>query len=511
MKIQYFRFLSILLFLFPLAAFPQTLEPLLHRETLSAAVDLAFDPQGDLIVLSHRGPATDAAYGNRNGLLAKYSRAGELIWETEVWSDYSYRSAVAVDERGRTYVTFENDYFQLNQYDTDGNLQWEKILPAGAAEADFPPYRFAPGALLAADGGVYVGAGFSGNSFFEVDSLIDETLGDGILLARFSDSGEVEWVRQLQARGSSSTVYGLARDYEGNLILAGNAFLGVSVDTFVVRSGGQLGFLAKWTPAGEIRWLRAFKGEVAGGNCRAVAVDKQNNIYAAGSLRGPAVRKYSPEGEVLWTQRPEPVNSDVGSGVWNDLIIDGYGHLYLAGAMGGTLTFGDRIVTATDLYDYDKLLARYSLDGNLEEILLFPGDEMDNVFSLTAFENELYLAGYTGGVVGSQSRPFENYLTVDRYVDQRTSLVDRYDQELNLFPNPNAGRFCLYLDAGFRESPTVALYDTAGRQVYRRRHPAVFPSDPFLVLDLPQLAAGVYLLEVRNEEKRSVVKMVVER
>ncbi|MBQ6070495.1 MAG: T9SS type A sorting domain-containing protein [Bacteroidales bacterium] len=89
------------------------------------------------------------------------------------------------------------------------------------------------------------------------------------------------------------------------------------------------------------------------------------------------------------------------------------------------------------------------------------------------------------------------------YNDITTSVQNRVDQEVSLYPNPASGR--IVLDGLQDGEAEVSIHDLSGRLVLTRR-----ASGPTALLDVTALAPGCYVVKVAQENEEKVVKVVVE-
>lgn len=131
---------------------------------------------------------------------------------------------------------------------------------------------------------------------------------------------------------------GIAVDSLGNVILAGRtdgALDGVNL-------GGQDAFVGKFTSDGSEIWLVQF-GTGGDDSVAAVVVDGNDDIYVvgetSGDLGGPNaglsdafLRKYTADGDVVWTEQFGTDASDWGS----DIAVDGDGNVFVNGTTFAT-------------------------------------------------------------------------------------------------------------------------------------------------------------------------------
>lgn len=134
----------------------------------------------------------------------------------------------------------------------------------------------------------------------------------------------------------------------------GDLFAGA---TFVTAKGADRILVARYTRAGDSRWVRLFKwrGATALG-LGALAVDRSRHVYVLGTVRTAGrgqdwlILKYSPSGKVLWMRRIDGRRRDDFAG---GLAVTPGGAAYATGA----ITLGDGSTEA--------LTVKYSRAGKL--------------------------------------------------------------------------------------------------------------------------------------------------
>ena len=172
---------------------------------------------------------------------------------------------------------------------------------------------------------------------------------------------EQEWQRALGAVGEAISTSGVASDAGGNAFVTGYTFgeLGESPHP------SSDAFVAKYSAAGELLWTRQLgtaESDAAAGS----SSDPAGNVFIAGDTSGAMdgmargfgdgfVAKYSPEGELEWTRQVGTSQPDAATGV----SADADGNVFVAGFTRGSLE-GSR-----DGRDVDAFVAKYSAAGEL--------------------------------------------------------------------------------------------------------------------------------------------------
>ena len=172
--------------------------------------------------------------------------------------------------------------------------------------------------------------------------------------------------------------YGIVNDNAGNVYVAGkyeeNA---VFSGTTLTSAGNHDMFLAKYSSAGAVDWIRTAGGNL-GDYAHALAIDASNNLYAAGEIEGYGntisfpgspvnitcvgdndafVAKYDMNGTLLWAKSEGWKYSEKALAVTCDYL----GNVYIAGYYTDTTMFdGIQLISkgGRDLY-----IAKYSPSG----------------------------------------------------------------------------------------------------------------------------------------------------
>jgi len=143
------------------------------------------------------------------------------------------------------------------------------------------------------------------------------------------------WVRQAAGVGSlNESGDGIALDGATHIYVSGNFETAADFGGTNVTASGSGVFLARYTTAGVLEWVRTATSGTAGGEAHNVAVDPLGNCYLTGSFMGTTsfgstnmvsaggsdvfVAKYDRSGALLWVTRQGAGFNDSGRGVAAD-------------------------------------------------------------------------------------------------------------------------------------------------------------------------------------------------
>jgi hypothetical protein len=211
--------------------------------------------------------------------------------------------------------------------------------------------------------------------------------------------------------------YGIGTDLSGNVYVAGKyeedgaLFSGTAVPC----AGNHDMFLAKYTSAGSLVWIRT-AGGVLGDYAHAMAMDRTNYIYVAGELEGAGdvvnfsnsttslttmgdndifVAKYDLNGNVIWAKSAGGSGGEKALGV----SYDAAGNVYICGNYKRTFTYEGTTITAAVDGERDIFVAKYNSSGAFQWVRTASSPGRDEALSIQATPaGEVYVTGmYSDG------------------------------------------------------------------------------------------------------------------
>jgi gliding motility-associated-like protein len=255
-------------------------------------------------------------------------------------------------------------------------------------------------------GNVYCIGGFQGTASFggiNLSSAGDEDM----FIVKYDSCGTAIWAKRaggkFQDRG-----YALEIDSQGNIIVSGYFITEADFDNIKFNTDTFSSFIAKYSPNGEVIWVKDFSGINFSYSDNTLTFDKESNIYACGyffnniSIHNQQISpngqsdvfllKLDKEGNFKWIRAGGGFKFDFSFALVTDQDLN----VYMAGFFTQEATFGSINLTAplrsTFLIKYDK-------DGSLVWAKKVP-DELVNLgnsnsgYSLVIDQTDnLYLAG----------------------------------------------------------------------------------------------------------------------
>lgn len=392
---------------------------------------VAVDTNGNAFVAGHFtgtalfGTNQLVSAGVRDGFLAKYSAAGQLLWVRGFGgAGFDVVNAVAVDTNGNAYVVgnFEGtasfgsavlnntsassfaDVF-VAKFDAGGTNVWARGLGV-AASSDL-------GNAVALDGAGNVLV--AGQSTFPSFSGVALTNHGRIFVAKYDNAGNPLWARKAGggSAGQFDTATAVAADAAGNVYLAG--VFASATATFdgglaLANEGGFDAFLARFDSTGGLQWVRQLGG-AQDARANGVAVDAAGNAYVAGEFTGALqlpgtnlsttvsdqnlfVARFSPAGAVDWARQAGGALQDSARAV----TVRGT-NVFLAGYFSGVATIGPDTLSSVG-NTFDAFLARLDTNGNFAFAQQAGGGDLGGDFGLGVAvdaNGSALLVGYFSG------------------------------------------------------------------------------------------------------------------
>ncbi|WP_437986856.1 SBBP repeat-containing protein [Sorangium sp. So ce117] len=208
---------------------------------------------------------------------------------------------------------------------------------------------------------------------------------EGGFIAKLDPSGKHIWSKGLGSGG----IYAIATDANDAVVVAGTFSSSIDFGGGPIQpDGGMNIFVAKLDGlTGLVTepgcWARTLGGGGASVSATAVAVDRSNNIFVAGSTfgtvtlgkftidRGSFVMKLTPSGVPVWVVRmPAPTVPTQTSVNVEGLTVDASGRPVLAGDYQGELQIGPHTMTSVD---NDAFVVQIEANGTVGWVRTFGG------------------------------------------------------------------------------------------------------------------------------------------
>jgi hypothetical protein len=238
------------------------------------------------------------------------------------------------------------------KYDNTGKVQWAQLMGGQGI-------TYVTKVAVDAAENVYVCGDFTTSMTIGTSNLVNTGSGKSYFIAKFNNSGALTWVQQATGGGNLGEA-GVAVDQAGNVYLGGMLqntlnFGGISLTN---AAASYNAFLAKYSNSGALQWVHQ-AGGTNGGAYADVALDRQGNVYTGAIALSPdsgaGVVKYDPAGTlqcayavaISWS----PPASPFFVGVFK-YAVDSATNCFLAGWYYGTNTFGTNVLQPQGYWNY---------------------------------------------------------------------------------------------------------------------------------------------------------------
>lgn len=352
----------------------------------------------DVYVAGHTsGALPDQASGvGTDAFVRKYDTLGNHIWTRQFGASVSALAlAIFVDDSGVYVAGFTNGPFPgqvstgildafVRKYDHDGNHAWTRQFGT-------PDLALALG-ISAGAGGVYV-AGYTDGGAIPGQASPG---GEDAFVRKYDHDGNHAWTRQFGTPADDRAT-GISVDASGAYVAGhtGGALPGQ------LPHGSVDAFVRKYDPDGAVLWTRQ-SGSPLRTLASGISVDA-SGVYAGGFVDGALpgqvsqgdfdafIVKYNGDGTLVWTRQ-------FGTPAFDEplaIFADGSGPILAGRTMG---TFSGQ----TSAGDSDVFVRKVHADGNGVWTIQFGSPAFDRAAGVSADAGGVYLAGHADGALPTQ-------------------------------------------------------------------------------------------------------------
>lgn len=493
--------------------------------------------------------------------LQKLTPEGKLIWAKKIGDKDSERpEGMEVDKNGNIYLTgtfsgtvdFDpgtgvrnlkavgaNDIFAA-KYNALGHLVWAVSMGEDVSD---------DGISIAVDneGSVIVTGYFQGTVDFDPGAGSYEMTSWGVdcFILKLSSSGTFVWAKMI---GSKGWVEGhtVKTDEKNNIYLAGlfrmeTDFNPGAGEYKMTPAVDLAAFLLKLDKNGNFRWAVQPGSTTINlnyGKKRPMAIDTKGNVILSFRFKGTVdfdpgagqknltsngendifIQKLDSLGKLLWVKQM--------GGTWDDevmgIVTDEYDNISITGKFYGTVDFdpGESVfnMIAGDDWDNSMFVAKYDPNGNflsgystLKEANTWPyGMGTDIAVTSDGYlvaigefsGNYDFNPGKTAVLLSSPEEKYAGYVLKLKSVVSSGSM-DVSLKKVSVFPNPFTEKITVHSEIVLQNA-SVSLFSLNGQIIVSRNTLSGNKIDLFL----PDIPAGIYVLEVNNQGYRYISKIV---
>ncbi len=539
------------------------------------AIDAVTDASGNIIVAGTMesqtmvcGPTVLGNNGQIDFILIKYSPLGNILWALNFGNtNQDMISGITTDANNDIFMCgyFKSQSLQLGSTElisagdddlfvakvsSGGQVLWAKGVGSNGADR-------AKSITADALGNVFVTGDFSSTSLSFDTITINRSAGlSDIFIAKYSNSGEVLWVKQsaFDISSSKATSSAITLDHANNICIGGSfednvygagggTYIRFGNDTLTNRHTYTWSVYTDYYPTAMLAKFDS-NGEYLGGysddafyQTTNITCDQNNNIYASLFIEGGimislpygefSIVKVNPQMEYKWRKDPNGggynVCTDISVDPNNLLLATGYQSGYEMHFQHDTLS----IENVGGHYYHEMFVLKFDTAGNEQWVRSYGGKLSDKAQRIIPHSNkEFYLIGYHESdsmLLGSTLLRNESdtgsmhvHVMPDWKWRHSNIFIASYDEDFNaiadqqksidikIFPNPSSGT--LNIAADYIQE--LSVHSVSGQLI------AYYKTDRLSKNDLQQIklvdfAPGLYLIKVITKHGSGTQKVIL--
>lgn len=473
--------------------------------------------------------------GTLSAFLVKYDASGNVVWAVDPQvCTFNKAYAVTTDAAGNVYVAggFMSDtivfgaYTLINKgtfaqyvvkYDSGGNVVWAKTA-TGVSGGEDNAYAI----TMDNAGFLYIAGEFKSDTLMFDGFMLNNTGSYDAYLAKYDSDGTVIWA--VSGSGSSGDFgRGIVTDNSGNVYITGHS--GSGTLTFgsysITGAGGYDSYIAKFDNSGAALWVKSIYGSGTE-NSKGIAIDNSGNPIVVGHSSSATltfgstvltntgvtdmfVIKYDGSGNVTWGKSSSGSDYDYGWGIDTDSNDD----IYVVGHSKSNLNFGTNSITNNGAHDV--FVVKYNSSGVDQWAVSAGGSLNDRAYTITLDDQDNV---FISGMYESSSMSFgSTNLTnsggaYDYFVASMGSTSSTFVQSVlpgtnQTFIYPNPAQNFITIDYEGLDEPLVEISNMNGQVLYTQER------EVERTIDISDFPRGIYLIEVRGQERNMIEKVVV--
>ncbi|GAL85553.1 hypothetical protein MYP_2782 [Sporocytophaga myxococcoides] len=490
-------------------------------------------------------------------LCGKYKNDGTLLWvSADGECDFISVYSTDYDQSGNLYVggmcggdiTFNGiTYPQMDagffvKYDNQGNPQWIRFIK-GDSEYN---YNILTSLKVDSENNIYTYGLYSGIiDFGDTTVACLQGIGASALLAKFDPSGLFLWARSYLPTGGDLLVTkaeAIEIDGDDNVYVSGGLLGTLTIDSTTITSFEKEDiFINKVDKNGNSKWL--IKEGVDGideyGKLSAIHDDALyyimvfqgdstvvngqihrgvNSVYSL--VTGHVLIKYDTSGVVQWSKLVATPIQNLGHIQTFKIDLDKRGNIIAGGCYSGGVDFID--TTISNNGNFDPYILRLDPSGNLidawsegykttEYVTDMEVDDCGNYYLGGMFIDSTGLGGIPLKTKSEKAAHFISRISTNKDCDLILGMGKQSSDmsDIMIFPNPAYNNESAQISIGEAMSGAIniRLKDVMGNKVHEQT--AFFNNDLSLKVATDNLVSGTYFVEISDEKRSQVKKLVV--
>lgn len=431
---------------------------------------ILYDPRGYIYV---SGFMFGGSSSQGTITIVKYDVYGDSIWTFYAGSVGSgYPNAMKLDTAGNIYIAGKTDMETfVVKVDTGGIEQWTSTFNNNGPNQT----NIINDMVIDDSGSVYVAGWCDDPVNFYTD----------LLTIKYTPQGDTAWLR---IYNGPANYYDAARkikiDAQGNVYVAGNV-------TSQTPMGSDF-VLLKYDPNGNLLWDRFYNYLTPSYSFESpcgLEIDSAGNIYIAGIssysnstiTNDLAIRKYTADGDTLWTKRWGTPNDDEP--------------IFMQMVSTDELYIGGYYYTGSSFESFNAFIVRFDSSGsNLWQILYDNGAGGEDEFNAMNIDNnhDIIAAGRLPG-----TNFFDGLLIKYDISTVGEEEINLDKSSLSIWPNPASERVNILIQSTTSAMSRISIYGTDGKKVFNSEQPVAVGKN-ILSLDLKSkhFHPGMYIVEI---------------
>ncbi len=452
--------------------------------------DIITDNAGNIYVTGYsQGAGTEM-----DCFIVKYDSSGVQKWSQryDAAGKRDQAFSICIDNMANIFITGESVFAGINEdlvtikYDSSGNQIWMQSYNG-------PGNSYDVGRKIKTDdsGNVYVAAYSVGMGTSEDFATI-----------KYDNSGAVKWINRYDNGGKTDRTSSLIVNGSGSLYV-----IGTSNSTI----NNMDGLIIKYGINGNEEWVKLFNGpDNLNDHLNAIDLDNSGNLYITGSSNTYSSRynfatmKYDPNGTQLWVNYYNgPSNNEDAS---YDIKVDNSGNCYVTGTSMDTIAYWAGIRSLTMKYDNS---------GNrvwVQRYTPAQGVSGTNDLTLDDFGN-IYVAGHCSGASSNDDYltiKYSQYLIgIQPVINQFPGeflLSQNYPNPFNPSTKIN---FSIPYGETTRRVVVLKIYDILGNEITTLINRQLTPGTYSVDWDASNFPGGIYFYRLSSGEYTESKKMIL--
>jgi hypothetical protein len=471
--------------------------------------------------------------------VAKYDSLGNVLWaKREGRGGYDDSKSIVLDSDGNCYITgtftsastiigtdtlmnagtgSSTDMF-IAKYDSNGNFIWSKRAGGNNYDESFSIATDSTGHFYIT--GEFSSTTISFDSYVLTNAAISNT--EDFFIAKYDSSGNVIWAKSAGGYNNDEGL-SIVADASGNSYVTGRFFSSsITFGSITLPLWGSCNvFVVKYDPGGNVVWAKRPAGNAVGNS---IAHDIYGNSYVTGNFGGASISfgsivlnnagsddvftvKYDSTGNEVWARQTGGNLSEIGESI----TVDESGNSYITGWFAnaslnlGAITLTNYIPSYSCLYiiKYDTggnviwgRTAKFARGGNSIAV-----NGMGQLFVTGFFYTDCYFDSDTLIGLGSTDIFITKIGGTQLLLDNTKIFQD--ETRINIYPNPFASQTTIVFNEEQKQA-TIKITDLMGKEI-----DVIHFSGKELILNKGEMHAGIYFVQIIDENKTFVTKKII--